>query len=459
MKFKSLRAGFPLISSSAGAPVAHSVQAGAEPTPIANWLCLVFAVALLVRLAVSAILYRSQLDPGRDHWEFGWETGRIAHSIAIGRGFASPLYGTDAPTAWMAPLYPYLLAGVFQAFGSFTAVSAFVILGLNSLFSAATCWPVFHIAGRVFGTRTAIWAGWAWALYPFAIYFAAARVWETCLTTLLFSLVVWLTLLLADGARIPVWLLYGGLWALASLTSPVTLSALPPLLAWIVYRTRKQATRTALLWRVSAASLVFLVLVSPWFVRNYRTFHQFIPFRDNLGLELWVGNNGDTSDVYIDWAHPAHNPAELQRFVEAGEITYFQEKKKEALGFVDQHPGMFLWITLRRFGFTWTGFWSLRHDYLANEPFEIPNVFFSTGLTLLMLIGIRRARRDAWAESFPLIAGIVMIPMVYYFTHVDPNYRHPVDPEVLIFAIFGSRTSWLAWQRKPAEMGMATTRT
>jgi hypothetical protein len=426
-------------------------------------LWFVFGVALLARLVVSGLLYGVQLDPQRDHWEFGWETGRIAHSIAIGQGFASPLYGSkggsDGPTAWMAPLYPYLLAGVFRAFGSFSAVSAFVILALNSLFSAATCWPVFHIARRVFGEATAKWAAWAWAFYPFAIYFAADRVWETCLTTLLFSLVVWLTLAVADRVRVEVWLLYGGVWALAALTSPVVLSALPFLLAWVLYRSGKHSSRTALLWRVGAAGLVFLVLISPWFVRNYRTFHQFIPFRDNLGLEMWVGNNGDTSDVYIDWAHPAHNPAELQRFVTVGEITYFHEKKAQALGFIEHHPGWFLWVTVRRFVFTWTGFWSLSHDYLANEPFEIPNVFFSTGLSALMLLGMRSALRHGWAESFPLIAGIVIVPMVYYFTHVDPNYRHPVDPEVLIFIVLGIRTSWSAWRNKPTEAGMATTRT
>jgi 4-amino-4-deoxy-L-arabinose transferase-like glycosyltransferase len=428
----------------------------------ASSLWFVFGVALLVRLVVSALLYSVQLDPQRDHWEFGWETGRIAHSIATGQGFASPLYGSkegsEGLTAWMAPLYPYLLAGVFRAFGSFSAVSAFVILALNSLFSAATCWPVFHIARRVFGGPTAKWAAWAWAFYPFAIYFAADRVWETCLTTLLFSLVMWLTLVLADGPRLQLWLLYGGVWALAALTSPVTLSALPPLLGWIVCRTAKGSSRTALLGRVCAASLVFLVLVSPWFVRNYRTFHQFIPFRDNLGLEMWVGNNGDTSDVYIDSAHPAHNPAELQRFVTAGEIIYFKEKKAQALGFIEHHPGWFLWVTVRRFAFTWTGFWSLSHDYLANEPFEIPNVFFSSGLSALMLLGIRSAVRHSWAGSFPLIAGIVMVPMVYYFTHVDPNYRHPVDPEVLIFITVGIRTSWSAWRNKPVEVGIAATR-
>ena len=78
-----------------------------------NWssATVIFAVALLIRLAASMLLYPLQLDPRCEYWGFGWETGRIAHSISVGRGFASPVYGSDEPTAWMAPVYPYLLAG------------------------------------------------------------------------------------------------------------------------------------------------------------------------------------------------------------------------------------------------------------------------------------------------------------------------------------------------------------
>jgi 4-amino-4-deoxy-L-arabinose transferase-like glycosyltransferase len=396
-----------------------------------------FAVAFLIRLIASAFAYRDLLDPRRDYWEFGWETGRIAHSIVTGHGFASPLYGAEGPTAWMAPVYPYLLAGIFRVFGTFTAASAFTILALNSLLSALTCIPVYFIAKRVFGQRTARWAGWTWALYPYAIYFASGRVWETSLTTLLFSLAVWLTFFLADGAPLRVWLLYGALWALTALSSPMTLIVLPLLMSWVAYRLYPRGQGTAFVSSAVTAGLIFLVLVSPWFLRNYRTFHHFIPFRDNLGLELWVGNNGDTSDVYIDWAHPAHNPAELQQYRELGEFAYCQAKKAQALAFIGKYPGFFLWLAVRRVTFIWTGFWSFRSDYLANEPFEIPNMLVSTILSILMLIGIRRSWRSASADALPLVFCLAVFPVLYYVTHVDSNYRHPIDPVIILFAVYG----------------------
>src|SRR5215469_3731973 len=146
-------------------------------------------VALAVRLVVIAFVYPERTDPARDHWRFGGESGRIARSIAQGEGFGNPLFGQTGPTAWLGPVFPYLLAGIFKSFGVYSKASTLVALALDSLFSALTCIPVYLIAWKHFGTRPAAWAGWIWALFPYAVYFSADFIWSTTLTTLLLSLV------------------------------------------------------------------------------------------------------------------------------------------------------------------------------------------------------------------------------------------------------------------------------
>src|SRR6202451_4844324 len=81
------------------------------------WMVL---TALAIRLIVMGFLLPEQLDPSRDHWHFGYETGRIARSIVQGHGFSSPLFADTGPTAWMSPIYPYIVAGVFKVFGIYT---------------------------------------------------------------------------------------------------------------------------------------------------------------------------------------------------------------------------------------------------------------------------------------------------------------------------------------------------
>ena len=82
-------------------------------------LFIVF-VALLLRLAVITIGHTYRITPRRDHFQFGWEMGRIARSIATGNGFSSPTDLPSGPSAWAPPVYPYILAGVFKLFGVYS---------------------------------------------------------------------------------------------------------------------------------------------------------------------------------------------------------------------------------------------------------------------------------------------------------------------------------------------------
>ena len=118
-----------------------------------------------VRLAVVALVYKGFLDPGRGHWEFAYEMGRVARSIALGQGYANPYWAETGPTALLTPVYPYLLAGIFACFGLYTKASALVFLSLNSFFSAFTSVPIFLIARRNFDLRTANMAAWVWASF------------------------------------------------------------------------------------------------------------------------------------------------------------------------------------------------------------------------------------------------------------------------------------------------------
>ena len=53
--------------------------------------CMVL-LALAIRLAVVGVLYPEQMAPGRNHFLFGFENGRIASSVVQGHGFGSPLF-------------------------------------------------------------------------------------------------------------------------------------------------------------------------------------------------------------------------------------------------------------------------------------------------------------------------------------------------------------------------------
>ena len=118
-------------------------------------------------------------------------------------------------------------SGCLRVFGIYTKTSALVILSLNALTSALNCVPIFFFARRSFGDRVALWSGWAWAAFPYAIYFSVERIWSTWLSTLLLSLLFLVVLHLQDSDTVWKWVAYGLLWGLAGLTEPIVLSVLP----------------------------------------------------------------------------------------------------------------------------------------------------------------------------------------------------------------------------------------
>ncbi len=414
----------------------------------------IFLVALGLRLAIVPFLVGDQLNPARDHWAFGWETGRLARSLASGHGFGSPLFGWTGPSAWMAPVYPTLLAGVFKIFGIYSKTSAYVILYLNCLFAALTCLPLCSIGRTAFGPRTGIAVAWAWAVFPYSFDFAAGLVWSTALNALLLTRAIVATIALERKLSPLRWAAWGLMWGVIGLTEPALLTCLAVAGVWLVGRLRQRGMLWVFFWRTGLAALVFLIVVAPWFVRNHRALGHFIPFREGFGLMFYQGNTWDTFDLYPDWANPPHNPAEMAEYARVGEFAYMAEKKEQAISEVRDHPARFAWTTLRRIVFTWTGYWNLSSAYRRMEPFALPNVFMATVLSVVaargLILSFRHVRRFAVLFAFLLLA----FPAVYYITHPSMAYRHPIDPLLVLLSVsaFTTRGSNCQTEKRVPEL-------
>src|SRR6201996_1733656 len=205
-------------------------QAGKEVRP--PWL--VFWAALAVRVLYLTLAHTYRIRPYDDHMLFGEETGPRARALATGYGFSDPFRGHTGPTTWVGPLFPLLLAGVFKLFGVFTSLSAWVILTLDSLFSALTALTVWEIGFRCFNQNVARWSAWIWALYPAAMQYAVRWIWDSSLTTFLFSWALVLALHLRSGGSLRRWALFGLLWGLTGLSNPALLILLPACGLWVL---------------------------------------------------------------------------------------------------------------------------------------------------------------------------------------------------------------------------------
>jgi 4-amino-4-deoxy-L-arabinose transferase-like glycosyltransferase len=407
------------------------------------FLTAVVVLALVIRLTVVVFLIHKVSSYTIDYNDFGWESwemGWTARSIFLGHGFSSPFLPTTGPTALVPPLFPYLLAGVFHVFGLNTARAAFTILSFNSLCSSLTCIPLYFLTRNSLNRRVARIAAFIWAIYPFAIYFAADRVWDYAVTALLFTC----CLLVAQRLHLkgwPAWIGFGALYGVAVLSNPSIISLLPFLLLIAIYKVWR--VRGAWLLKGAAASLAFLVVCAPWTIRNERALHAAFFVRDGFWLEFYAGNNGDTSESNSNWAHPASNPVEMKKYQALGETAYMAEKQALAVGFVEHHPLFFATASVRRIVRFWTGYWSFRGSYLKYEPFDLPNVPFCLFLILFMSRGLIRWWKQDKGAAFPYLLALIIFPVPYYLTHSSMDYRQPLEPIIVVLVtigIFGLRS-------------------
>lgn len=383
------------------------------------WVILLVALCLRLGYGFDYIQHRPHQALGIIPFLF--EPGNIAASLAGGKGFSSPLRVESGPTAWLTPVYPLLLAGIFRLFGLYTFASFIVAAVLNILFSTLTCVPIYSIGRRISGVGVAAIAAWLWAVFPNAIKLPVTSMWDTSLAALLAATILWATLKLDESRRVADWGAYGLLWGFALMTNPTLLSLFPFLLGWLVYRSR--------CYRHAALALVMAILCcAPWTARNFAVFHRLIPLRSVAGLTLWLGNHDQSTGEWPGRLHPLANADERARYIEMGETAYMQDKQQMAVQFIQQHPADELRACWFRFVAIWTG--GSAHPLEEFGGVLLFNVLASMG-ALAGIVVLLRARS---VYAFPLAAFPIVFPCAYYLTLASARYRHPMDPVLLLLA-------------------------
>ncbi len=387
-------------------------------------------IALLVRLGWIVVGHTYKFKNADDNFGFGWEMGRIAASLASGRGFSSPFGPATGPTAWEPPLYPYLTAGVFLVFGIYSKASAFVLLSLNSVFSALTCVPIFLIARRIFSEKVAIGSAWAWALLPNVLFWCTRAIWETSLAALLLTTIFWLALTLEDREGWLPWFQFGLLWGITALSSTSLLSFLPAAGLWAWYRRARRGRRSFA--GVALASVFFFACIAPWLLRNYETFGKFIFIRDNFGAELRLGNGNGADGTLMLYLDATHDPYAMRQFQAMGELPYIAMRKRQALDCIRADYGRFATLCLRRFVYFWAG---PPKDTQPEWVGAAKNSLF-LAWSVLTFWGLGRALRLRKPGAGLLFWLFLIYPAMYYFVYSIPRYRHPIEPEMAILAVF-----------------------
>jgi 4-amino-4-deoxy-L-arabinose transferase-like glycosyltransferase len=241
------------------------------------WIGIVITSAIAVRIGSLDLIGTAQL--GADPMNYS----NIARAILDGRGMITDdfRYGQGL-RAYFPPLYPIILSGWWWVFGD----SLWATLLLNLATALTTCWALASIGKRLGQAEAGRAAALIFLAYPaFAITAGVPnKEMQTMLLGALFvrAILMWE----ADGGERP-WrhaAIFGILWALMALTQ-AALALMPPVVAAILI---PRYGFTRLLGLGLRAIPFFVIVMAPWWIRNWLIFGQFVPFTTAAGFMLNV---------------------------------------------------------------------------------------------------------------------------------------------------------------------------
>jgi len=407
---------------------------------LATSVLLIFIVALALRCAFVVQQARQIPPEALRVVPFQNEVGNVADSLAHGQGFCCLFRQPTGPTAWLAPIYPLLIAAIFKLFGSFTVPAFYAAALMNSLFSALGCIPLFYAGKRIAGITVAATACWLWAFFPSGIMMPFEWIWDPSLSALLAAALLLGTLEIADYPRSRDFALYGLLWGVSLLTNPALGALFPFLAGWIVFRQIRSRT-----FRLTPVLLGFAVLIAcllPWTIRNAVQLHRFIPARSNFPYELWSGNN-EIFDEHSRAVNRITRYEQVRLYAKLGEDAFLEDKRQKATEFIRTHPALYAQLLGRRIVATWLGVESPWQDFFRAESLLVRLILIWNALTLLgVLAGLLRLLLARNPFFLPVAVYPLVFPLTFYIAHTSLRHRHPCDPILallLAIALLGGR--------------------
>jgi 4-amino-4-deoxy-L-arabinose transferase-like glycosyltransferase len=229
------------------------------------------------------------------------------------------LSGPDeiSPTYARLPGYPAFLAIIFAIFGMEHYRAVLVV---QIIIDVATCVLCADIARRLFGAKAAKISFLLAALCPFLANYSAAALTET--------LEVFFTAAALDCALAGLQQKRLGMWALCGLSCGAAILLRPDggllpfvlvlYLVWTVFFRRHSPplSRRYLFESALLLSVVCVICLAPWTIRNWRTFHQFqplapryasepgeyVPMGFNHWVKTWMAEYVSVEEIY--WQEP-----------------------------------------------------------------------------------------------------------------------------------------------------------
>jgi len=404
-----------------------------------QWLLLRVLLVLFVGLAARIVItthggWTVPPVPGSDASEYD----SYAWNLAQGHGYSgiSPDVKTpdgqllEHPTAYRSPGTSVIWAGLYWTFGHRYSIVRIFYCILDTL----TILLIFQIGRKCFSDTVALLASAIYAVWPQALLYSSQLLSEP-LFTFLFCCFILLSLKFAERKSWPWSIAAGVLLGLAMLTRGNAVLMVALLILWSIWQFRGTPR---LVVRGLAISLVALVMLVPWTIRNYEVFHSFIPFQTGGGDVLLGSYNKVVASDPLYYGYYLWPTSELLNYREQiiapnNEVIRDHVETRLAIEWARNHPEKWWYLVETRFRRSLTPFLQPR-----SPMFYRVATLVSWG-PILVLFGLGffptaiyflRTNNPGWILHLGVF-HFVLLSLIFFGSS---RYRFPVEGLCIILA-------------------------
>lgn len=352
--------------------------------------------------------------------------------------------GTE-PSAFIMPGMPLLLAAFIGPIGQEGGITAFRLF--QCLEQVACVYLLFLIARRVFNRRIALVACVLAALYP-PDYFSSGVILTESTFRLLCMLLVLAMMVAVERRKLSGYIIVGILTAAAAYFKPQA-SLFPAVLLFLWLRdgySFKEMLRYA-----GAVLGTYVLLLCPWWIRNWNTFGEFILFTRSAGSPFLLGTRikyGLPPVGFFD-AYPQYDPATIFKGWDSSAI----DKGLDILryGFSHHFWTYLHWYTLGKLeglyieSYYWRPIWPIQRPFMDA---------MQKVLVCVTLVGLVSALvRERFGRLLPLLLTFAYFTALYIPFVAFGRYGYPTIVFMLPFTAYALCKVWDLLRRRHTVSG------
>ena len=403
---------------------------------------LVFTLVLAVILRMgAALLLGDTLEGDQQVRVFDQKSyNALAKSLLAGKGYSferdwyPDFTLANTPTAHWSFLYPLYLAAVYVVTGYHPLAARLLQVMLVGILAP---WLVYRLGRRLFGISVGLVGAGLTAIYAYFVFHDATLMTEPFfIVGVLGSMVV--ALRISDSvdqtegkvtflAKVhSPWLLLGIILGLTGLLRQTILLWVPFLYGWLAWRLGRSSLIQTLKG-LALSTVVVVLVILPWTVRNYLVYHAFLPLNSNVGYAFYSANH-PYHGVHFDQDYAAPLPEDLMG-KGMNEAQWNNVLTKRGLQFILDDPRRYILLSLDRVR-VFFNFWFSADSSLSSNLMRV----LSFGLYLPLFVAGLYLSRHEWRRCSLIYLFVIVFSGLHIMTWASNRYRLPVDAALMPFA-------------------------